>query len=166
MYQKPWVFQVFWAVHHSWQKPCKYHGFWHIFWKILKTPRFWKVFRMKRRCLDAASIGKKLFLPGVFQGFGWTCIKNHWFFKVFELCIILGENLANTKGFGTFLWKILKTPRFWKVFGMTHRCLDEASIENNYFYLGFLKVLDENVSKPIGFSRFFKFFELFGTTGF
>ena len=37
---------------------------------------------------------------------------------------------------------------------MTHRCLDEASIEKNYFYLGFLKVLDENVSKTMGFSRF------------
>ena len=37
---------------------------------------------------------------------------------------------------------------------MKHRCLDEASIEKNYFYLGFLKVLDENVSKTMGFSRF------------
>ena len=98
---------------------------------------------------------KKLFLPRVFKGFGWACIKNHWFFKVFELCIILGKNLANTKGFGSFLWKILKTPRFWKVFGMTHRCLDAASIEKKYFYLSrFLSCLffiwingDVNISK-------------------
>ena len=37
---------------------------------------------------------------------------------------------------------------------MTHRCLDAASIEKSHFYLGFLKVLDEHVSKTMGFSRF------------
>ena len=71
--------------------------------------------------------------------------------KVFELSVIRGKNLANTKGFGTFFRKILKTPRFWKVFWMKPWCQDEASIEKSHVSLGFFKVLDENVSKTIGF---------------
>ena len=112
---------------------------------------------MKRRCLDEVSIEKSYFYLGFLKVLDENVSKPMGFsrfFKFFELCIILGKNLANTKGFGTCFWKILKTPRFWKVFGMKHRCLDEASIEKNYFYLGFLKVLDEHVSKPMGFSRF------------
>ena len=132
----------------------------HFFQTNLKTPRFWKVFDMKPRCLDEASVENNYFYLGFLKVLDENVSKPMGFsrfFKFFELCIILGKNLANTKGFGTFFWKILKTPRFWKVFRMKRRCLDEVSIEKIYFYLGFLKVLDENVSKTIGFSSFLSY---------
>ena len=99
---------------------------------------------------------KKLCFPRVLKLLDENASKTIGFLKVFELSIILGKNLANTTGFGTFFLKILKTPRFWKVFWMKPWCLDEASIEKSYVSLKFFKVLDENVSKAIGFWRFFE----------
>ena len=80
----------------------------HFFLKNIKTPRFWTFFLHEAQMPWRSFHWKRLFLPRVFKNFGWTCIKNHSFYKVFELCIILGKNLANTKGFGTCFWKIFK----------------------------------------------------------
>ena len=84
------------------------NGFSTFFLKNIKTPRFWTFFLHEAQMPWRSFHWKRLFLPRVFKGFGWTCIKNHSFYKVFELCIILGKNLANTKGFGTCFWKIFK----------------------------------------------------------
>ena len=106
---------------------------------------------MKPWCLDEASIETNYVSLGFFKVWDENVSKNNWFLKVFELSIILGKNLANTKGFGTSFWKILKTPRFWTVFWMKPWCLDEASIETNYVSLGFLRFGMKMYQKTIGF---------------
>ena len=63
---------------------------------------------MKPWCLDEASIEKSYVSLAFFKVLDENVSKTHWFLKVFELSIIRGKNLANTKGFDTFFLENLK----------------------------------------------------------